>query len=162
MYVIWDGTSQHRNTSLEHVCSTLSDLEPEVQEETGRLSSLSVWRWLSLRGNESMMQRHCSNSSPCVIAAKANSGLGERILPLNQQIVCVFAGSKETFLELWKGRNLWSSSFQPNPLLVKPVTWLFEQPLIFPWVLLFLKLSVSAFSFKCSLARWGRFLDLNP
>lgn len=52
-----------------------------------------------------MIHRHCSNSSPCVIAAKANSGLGERILPLNQQIVCVFTGSKGTFSELWKGRN---------------------------------------------------------
>jgi len=81
---------------------------------------LSVWRCLSLGGNESMLHGHCSNSSPCVIAAKANSGLGERILPLNQQIVCVFTGSKGTFWELWKGRNLGSSSFQSNPLLVKP------------------------------------------
>lgn len=72
---------------------------------------LSVWRFLSLGGNESMIHRHCSNSSPCVIAAKANSGLGERILPLNQQIVCVLTGSKGTFSELWKGRNLGSSSF---------------------------------------------------
>lgn len=72
---------------------------------------LSVWRLLSLGGNESMIHRHCSNSSPCVITAKANSGLGERILPLNQQIVCVFTGSMGTFSQLWKGRNLRSSSF---------------------------------------------------
>lgn len=34
-----------------------------------------------------MLHRHCSDSSPCVIAAKANSSLGETIQPLNQQIV---------------------------------------------------------------------------
>lgn len=41
------------------------------------------------------MLTHCSNSSPCVIAAKANSGLGGRILPLNQH--SVFSSSKEHF-----------------------------------------------------------------
>lgn len=66
---------------------------------------------LLLGGNESMIHRHCSNSSPCVITAKANSSLVERTLPLNQQIVCVFTGSKGTFSGLWKGRNLGSSFF---------------------------------------------------
>lgn len=58
-------------------------------------ADLSVWRWFSLRGKESTMLTHCSNSSPCVIAAKANSGLGGRILPLNQH--SVFSSSKGTF-----------------------------------------------------------------
>lgn len=64
-----------------------------------------------------MIHRHCSNSSPCVIAAKANSGLGRGIPPLNQQIVCVLPGSKGTFSELWKGRNLGDSSLRLDLLL---------------------------------------------
>lgn len=64
---------------------------------------------LLLGGNESMIHRHCSNSSPCVITAKVNSSLVEKTL--NQQIVCVFTSSKGTFSDLRKGRNLRSNSF---------------------------------------------------
>lgn len=80
-----------------------------------------------------MIHMHCSNSSPCVIAAKANSGLGERILPLNQQIVCEFMGSKGTFSELWKGRNLAGVvlfsrlAYYPKTtdlsFLIRPLSW---------------------------------------
>lgn len=68
--------------------------------------ALSVWKWVSLGGNESVIHWHCSNSSPCVIAAKANSSLGLKRLALNQQIVCVSTSSKGTFSEWWRGRNL--------------------------------------------------------
>lgn len=63
-----------------------------------------------------MIHWHCSNSSPCVIAAKANSSLGLKRLPLNQQIVCVSTSSKGTFSEWWKGRNLEREAFQQPSL----------------------------------------------
>lgn len=59
-----------------------------------------------------MINWHCSNSSPCVITAKANSSLAPKRRPLNQQIVCVSTSSKGAFSEWWKGRNLERKAFQ--------------------------------------------------
>lgn len=65
-----------------------------------------------------MIHWHCSNSSPCVITAKANSSLGLKRLPLNQQIVCVSTSSKGTFSEWWKGKNFREEIFSAAPSLV--------------------------------------------